>query len=120
MAELIQVYSYSSCSTCRKALKWLADNSIKYQLIDIVKSPPSVSMISDAFQRIEKRKLIFNTNGLSYRSLGAKVINSMSDQDAIKALASDGRLIKRPFLVHPKGEILLGFKPDQWSDLLLK
>ncbi len=119
MAESIRVYSYSSCSTCRKALKWLAENKIAYELIDIVKKPPHKELISMALLSLEKRKSIFNTNGLSYRTLGAKLVNSMSDEEAINALVSDGKLIKRPFLVHPKGTILLGFKPDEWSNVLL-
>ncbi len=120
MADSIVVYSYSSCSTCRKALKWLVENKIEYELIDIVKNPPSKDLLCKAFYSIKNRKFVFNTNGLSYRTLGAKVVSSMSDEEAINALSNDGKLIKRPFLVHPNGKILLGFKLDEWNDTLLK
>ena len=33
-------YSYSKCSTCRKASNWLDQKNIKYQLIDIVQETP--------------------------------------------------------------------------------
>jgi arsenate reductase len=32
---MVKVYCYSKCTTCKKALKWLDDNSIKYESLDI-------------------------------------------------------------------------------------
>ena len=32
---MIKVYCYSKCSTCNKALKWLDNNGIKYESLDI-------------------------------------------------------------------------------------
>ena len=37
---MIKVYCYSKCSTCKKALKWLDDKGVKYQLIDIKEEHP--------------------------------------------------------------------------------
>ena len=28
---MIQVYCYSKCTTCKKALKWLDDRGVRYQ-----------------------------------------------------------------------------------------
>ena len=47
------------------------------------------------------------------------MVKSMSDEKAIMALCSDGRLIKRPFLVDSKGKILVGFKESAWQESLL-
>ena len=38
---MIKVYCYSKCSTCKKALKWLDDKGVKYELIDIKENNPS-------------------------------------------------------------------------------
>ena len=65
------------------------------------------------------RKPLFNTSGQSYRALGAAVIKAMSDAEALDALAADGRLIKRPFVVCADGTVLVGFKPQEWTDRLL-
>ena len=32
---MIKVYCYSRCSTCKKALKWLDENNIEHEDIDI-------------------------------------------------------------------------------------
>ncbi|HAH17765.1 MAG TPA: ArsC family transcriptional regulator, partial [Eubacterium sp.] len=37
---MIKVYCYSKCTTCKKALKWLDDNNVKYELIDIKENNP--------------------------------------------------------------------------------
>ena len=118
MTSEIRVYSYSSCTTCKKALKWLNEHKIAFKLIDIALSPPKKEILIDAISQLGDRKKIFNTSGLSYRKLGASFVKAMSDSEAIAALAADGKLIKRPFLITSKGEILVGFKPDIWSETL--
>ena len=61
----------------------------------------------------------FNTSGQSYRALGAAVVKAMTDDEALDALVAYGRLIKRPFVVAPDGQVLVGFKPEVWQDQLM-
>lgn len=119
MSNSIVVYSYSSCSTCRKALAWLQEHHIAYELLDIIETPPSREMLSGASERLGNRKLLFNTSGQSYRALGSAVVQAMSDTEAFDALADDGKLIKRPLLITEKGNVLVGFKPEVWAEVLL-
>jgi len=119
MTSNVRIYSYSSCTTCKKALKWLNENKIEYELIDIALCPPSKEILIDAISQLGERKKIFNTSGVSYRSLGSEVVKAMSDSEALEALVVDGKLIKRPFLITETGKILVGFKPEIWSDILL-
>ena len=119
MTSNVRIYSYSSCTTCKKALKWLIENKIEYELIDIALCPPNKEILIDAISQLGERKKIFNTSGVSYRSLGSEVVKAMSDSEALEALAIDGKLIKRPFLITETGKILVGFKPELWSDILL-
>jgi len=43
----------------------------------------------------------------------------MSDQEALAALAADGKLIKRPFAITASGTPLVGFKPEEWQAALV-
>ena len=115
----MDVFSYSRCSTCRKAMAWLADQGIAYQLHDIISEPPSRLHLSAAVKFFGDRKPLFNTSGQSYRSLGPATIKAMSDEEALDALAADGKLIKRPFLQRPDGTFLVGFNPEVWKKTLL-
>ena len=62
--------------------------------------------------------MLFRSSGQSYRALGAAAIKALSDDDAITALAADGRLVKRPFLITARGAVVTGFKPEEWLPLL--
>ena len=42
---------------------------------------------------------------------------SMSEEEQIKLLASDGMLVKRPLLIGDDF-VLVGFKEDQWKEVL--
>ena len=114
----MDVFSYSRCSTCRKALAWLADQDIAYQLHDIISDPPSRLQLSEAVRFFGDRKPLFNTSGKSYRALGAAAVKAMTEDEALDALAADGRLIKRPFLQRSNGDVLVGFKADLWAEQL--
>ena len=98
------------CSTCQKAKKWLDDNGIKYTLRDIVLDTPSEEELKIWINKSGLDiKSFFNTSGLKYRSLGLKdKLDSMSFDDKVKLLSSDGMLIKRPLLIGDK--IIAGFK----------
>lgn len=118
MPALIKVYEYSGCSTCKKALKFLDQKGIPYEKIAIVEQPPTLEELRRmlAFQGGEVRKL-FNTSGQVYRELklGEK-LGSMSEEAALNLLASNGKLVKRPFVLSgPQG--LVGFNEDAWGRL---
>jgi arsenate reductase len=117
----LRLFSYAGCSTCRKALAWLATRGLHpgpdIDVIDITVSPPGPPELRQALIQLGRGRL-FNTSGQSYRSLGAAQVKSMTDDEAIAALAADGRLIKRPFLMSSKGDVVTGFKPEEWQALL--
>ena len=117
MSDRLRVWSYSRCSTCRRALAWLAEKGLDHDLFDITSDPPQLAVLAQAMKQVG-RKALFNTSGQSYRALGAAAAKAMSDQEALDALASDGKLIKRPFVICPDGTVLVGFKPEDWSEML--
>ena len=114
--DQLQIFSFSRCSTCRRALAWLDQRDLAYVLHDIVETPPSRDQLNSALVALGDRKRLFNTSGQSYRALGAAVVKAFSDDQALDALASDGKLIKRPLVVLPNGTWLAGFKQEVWEE----
>ena len=111
-------YSYLKCSTCRKAAKWLDEKNLEYQLIDIVKEPPSSKYLKLAFEQYtEDKKRIFNTRGKSFKSIDLDIYD-LSKEEIIQLLLSDGKLLKRPFLIFGE-KIILGFNEAEYSNYLL-
>lgn len=107
---------YPACSTCRNAKKWLDEHGISYHDRHIVNEPPSSAELKEWIERSGlPLKKFFNTNGQVYKSLELKdKLQGMSEEEQIRLLASDGKLIKRPLLIADDG-ILVGFKADEWS-----
>ncbi|MBP5414597.1 MAG: arsenate reductase family protein [Lachnospiraceae bacterium] len=116
---MIKVYCYQRCTTCQKALKWLDDNDIKYQLIDIKKDNPDEKTLRQLHAKSQlPLKKFFNTSGQLYREMQlSKKLADMSEDEMFKLLASDGMLVKRPLLVTDK-KVLAGFKEEEWSKVL--
>ena len=108
---------HSRCSTCRKALSWLREQGVPFETVDIIASPPGVDLLTKALSQLPRSKLL-NTSGRSYRARGAAEVRALSDEALVAALASDGGLIKRPFLQVGEGCFLTGFKLQEWQELL--
>ena len=107
-------YSYLKCSTCRKAAKWLDNKALEYQLIDIVKEPPLLKYIKLALDQCSlDKKRIFNTRGIAFKSINID-ISLLSREEIIQLLLSDGKLIKRPFLVVEEKKVILGFNEIEY------
>ena len=85
---------------------------------DITLTPPSKIMLAAAHLSLGDRKLLFNTSGQSYRAMRAAAVKALTDDQAMGALAADGKLIKRPFVVVDSSTFLIGFKPDLWESTL--
>ena len=117
-AGIARLYAYAGCSTCRKALTWLRDRGLQPEVIEITTQPPSLEELRQGLGQLGRSRL-FNTSGQSYRALGSAAVAAMSDDQALSALAADGKLIKRPFAITPSGQALVGFKPEEWQAALL-
>jgi len=108
-------YSYLKCSTCRKAEHWLKSKNLEFQLIDIVKEPPIVNYLNLALEQFsDDRKRIFNTRGKAFKSLNLDIF-SLSREEIFQLLLSDGKLIKRPFLIYEGKKVILGFNEIEYA-----
>ena len=110
---------YPKCTTCQKAKKWLDDNNIQYEIRDIKNNNPSFEELIEWHKMSAlPLKRFFNTSGLLYKSMALKTkLPTMSEEEQIKLLATDGMLVKRP-LVIGKEFVLVGFKEKEWNDKL--
>ena len=112
----MKIYTLKTCDSCRKATKWLKQHDIPFEEIPIRETPPSPEELRRALADLngEIRKL-FNTSGQDYRSLDLKTtLPTLSEDEAISLLSSNGNLIKRPFLTS-ENFTKLGFSEDSWK-----
>ena len=110
---------YPKCTTCQKAKAWLDAKGVSYEARDIKLENPSAEELRTWWKKSgSPLKKFFNTSGLQYKALGLKdKLPSMSEEQQLALLATDGMLVKRPILV---GEdfVLTGFRPAEWEEKL--
>ena len=116
---MIKFICYPKCTTCQKAKKWLDDNKIEYELRDIKEDNPTFEELTAWYKMSGlPLKKLFNTSGLLYKSMELKdKLPTMSEEEQLKLLATDGMLVKRP-LVIGNNFVLVGFKESEWSGKL--
>ena len=113
------VLVYRKCSTCVKALKWLEENKIEFEECPIVEQNPTYDELKTWYQMSGiPLKKFFNTSGLLYKEMQLKdKLPQMSEDEQLHLLATNGMLVKRPFVVGD-GFVLTGFKESEWSEKL--
>jgi arsenate reductase len=116
----LTIYTYAKCSTCRAAVKWLTDHGVSFVEKPIKESPPGLSELKAMLSgQPGGLRRLFNTSGLEYRALGlATKLPDLSVDDALRLLAGNGMLVKRPFVLGP-GVALVGFDEKAWAAVLL-
>ena len=110
---------YPPCSTCQKAKKWLDEKEIVYEDRHIKEDKPTYEELKAWYEASGlPLKRFFNTSGLLYKSMELKTkLPTMTEEEQLRLLATDGMLVKRPILVTEKG-ITTGFKEAEWDKLI--
>ena len=108
---------YPKCSTCQKAKKWLDSHNIEYTDRHIVEDNPSYDELKEWFEKSGlPLKKFFNTSGLLYKEMKLKdKLPTMSEEEQLKLLATNGMLVKRPLLVDGE-KVLVGLKEVEWEE----
>lgn len=110
---------YPKCSTCQRAKRFLEEKGIEVTTRDIKEERMSAAELREVWGRSAlPLRRFFNTSGMLYREMGLKDrLASMSEEEQVELLASDGMLVKRPLLVGD-GFVLVGFREAEWTERL--
>ena len=112
---------YPPCSTCQKARKWLDAHGIAYNARHIKENNPTYEELKAWYSASGlPLKKFFNTSGLEYKSLSLKdKLPTMTEEEQLHLLATDGMLVKRPLVILDNGTVLTGFREKEWENALL-
>jgi len=113
------VLVYRKCSTCQKALKWLEEHNVEFDERPIVEENPTYEELKIWYAKSGMPlKKFFNTSGLLYKDMGLKdKLSTMSEDEQLKLLATNGMLVKRPLVVGDDF-VLTGFREKEWEEHL--
>lgn len=116
---MLNFICYPKCTTCQKARKWLEEQGVDVTIRDIKLENPSAEELRTWWTASGlPLKKFFNTSGLQYKALGLKdKLPTMTEEEQLALLSSDGMLVKRPILVG-EGFVRVGFREKEWEDTL--
>lgn len=114
-----KLLQYPSCSTCKKAKMWLDMHSVEYEDRNIVLNVPTQEELKQWIDKSGKPiRKFFNTSGLYYKQMNLKdKLKTMSEEEMLFLLSSNGMLIKRPLLIG-KDFVKIGFKEKEWEEII--
>ena len=121
MSKKIQFIEYPKCSTCQKAKKWLEGQRLEFEDRNIKEEPPTAEELKSWYKASGlPLKKFFNTSGMLYKEMQLKdKLGAMSEDEQLRLLATNGRLVKRPIIVDG-ATVLTGFKESEWEEKLVE
>lgn len=110
---------YPKCSTCQKAKKWLDEQAADYETRDIKEDNPGVEELRAWHKKSGlPLKRFFNTSGMLYKEMKLKDrLPTMSEEEQLELLATNGMLVKRPILM-TENQAFPGFREKEWEQLI--
>ncbi len=109
----ITLHGIPNCDTVKKARSWLDGRGVAYDFRDYKKAPPSEAELAGWSKAVGWEALL-NKAGTTFRKLPDADKAGIDEAKAVALMAANPSLIKRP-VVTGAGDLLVGFKPDQWE-----
>lgn len=111
------VLSYSGCSTCKKALRWFSEHGVAVDIRPIVEAPPSAEELGAWVPKSDRNvRRWLNTSGQSYRAIGKEALSAAKDEQIVRLLTQDGKLVKRPVVV-TADRVVVGYDEKAYGEL---
>ncbi|MCK4442723.1 MAG: arsenate reductase family protein [Sulfurovaceae bacterium] len=111
---MMKIYGIKTCSTVRKALKFIKEKDIDFDFIDYKQESVDEKKIREWLKQVDL-KVLFNNRGKKYRDLKLKDLN-LDDERKIEWLAKENYLIKRPVIEY-NGQVIVGFDEDKYKEI---
>jgi arsenate reductase len=112
---LLKLFGISSCDSCRKATKWLKENSQEFRYHDLRNNGVEVQMLERWMDRLDWEKFL-NTRSLTWRKIPEVDRAGMTRDRAISLMIEHPTLVKRPVL-ECEEFVAVGFSPANYEKL---
>jgi len=111
-----RIYHNPRCRKSREGLQILVDHGIEPEIVEYLKTPPSLSELDQVLQMLgkEPEEIIRKNEDVFKEKFKGK---SLSRTEWIQAMVDNPKLIERPIVVKDS-EAALGRPPENIKDLL--
>ncbi len=115
---MLTIYGIKNCDTVKKALKWLEENNCEYQFHDYKKSGIDEPFLKSLIDKLGWENVL-NLKSRTWRLLSDDKKPSNASA-ALKLAKEQTSIIKRPILDNGNSEQIIGFKAEDYKNLMLK
>lgn len=113
---MLRIFGIRRCDTMARAMNWLTDQHIAFELHDYKKDGVPADLLADWLARAGWQTVV-NTRGTTFRKLAPEQTADLDNARALTLLTGFPSAIRQPIVDHG-GELLIGFDPDRWSKVL--
>jgi arsenate reductase len=110
----ITIYGIKNCDTMKKAFAWLDKRGVDYAFHDY-KSAGIERAKLEAWAKKTGWETLLNRAGTTFKKLPDKDKANVTEKKALALMLKQPSMIKRPVLELSGGNILVGFKPDEYT-----
>lgn len=110
----MQMFGIPNCDTVKKARRWLDEQGLDYQFVDIRQTPVSTEQWQHWLDSFGLK--LVNKSSTSWRALNPDQQQNLSLDSALSLLQQNPTLMKRPVVISPNQK-LLGFSADAYQIL---
>ena len=112
------LYGFRNCNTVKKAKDWLEANHVAFEFYNFKKEGITDVKLKEWFTAFGWEN-VMNKNGLTFKKMSKEEQVEINSADkAIDYLIQNTSAIKRPILERNGKAILLGFKEDNYEEVL--
>ena len=111
----ITIYGIKNCDTMKKARAWLDKRGVDYAFHDY----KAAGIDRERLERWSKKvgwETLLNRAGTTFRKLSDKDKAAVDEKKAIALMLDQPSMIKRPVLDLGGGRLLVGFRPEAYTD----
>ena len=106
---MLKVYGLKKCSTCQKALGFLAEKKIPVEFTDHQEKPPGNLQVTAWSKAVGGWEKLINRAGYTWRGLPASETSDLTEAKAVELATKHTSLIRRPLIEHADGSVTVGF-----------
>jgi Spx/MgsR family transcriptional regulator len=111
----ITIYGIKNCDTMKKARAWLDKHGVGYAFHDY----KTAGIDRERLERWSRKvgwETLLNRGGMTFRKLPDKDKQALDAGKAMALMLAQPSIIKRPVLDLGGGKLLVGFKPESYSE----
>ncbi len=109
----ITIYGIKNCDTMKKARAWLDKHGVDYTFHDYKTAGIERAKL-EGWAKKTGWEMLLNRAGTTFKKLPDK--DGLTEEKALALMLAQPSMIKRPVLELGGGKLLVGFKPETYSE----